>query len=717
MHTSNNGKERLAVVRIVATYALFGALWIYLSDSILGWMVQNTAIMTRIAVFKGLLFIILTAVLLYFLIARYAQRLRRAEESLREREELYRNFTQLTSDYVYSCTRSEGEPYRVHWMGGAVEAISGYSQEEIIARGCWLPLVHPEDVQRVSANLMALRPGMTQNDEFRIMAKNGDTRWIHESSRCEAGAAPGELLLFGTSQDITLRKQAELALRESEESLKTIMELMPVGVSWSNVEGRVEYLNRHFVERFGYSLGDIPTVEEWFRQAYPDPDYRQMIVAEWQSAIDEARKYGARVRPVEARVTCKDGSVRQVIINAQFIQERTLVILTDITEREHLQNELLKAQKIESLGVLAGGIAHDFNNILTGILGYISIARMLVDPGHKSHKALTEAEKASMRAAELAHQLLTFARGGEPVKRAVSVAKVVNESVSLVLRGSNVKAVLDLPDLIHPVEADEGQLSQACNNIIINAIQAMPGGGTLTVRAENVTVADRNGMVLLPGEYVRICFTDEGCGIRAEDLKKIFDPYFTTKPAGTGLGLASVYSIVKRHGGHIEVRSSLGEWTTFCLYLPASSMVQPLPESNLPETVEISMKHCSLLVMDDDATIRELAAEMLTSGGYLVETASSGEEAIARYRAAQERGTPYAAVIMDLTIPGGMSGKVAAEQILALDPQACLVVSSGYSNDPVMASYGDYGFCAAIAKPYSAQQLLACLQGLLEGRH
>jgi CheY-like chemotaxis protein len=334
---------------------------------------------------------------------------------------------------------------------------------------------------------------------------------------------------------------------------------------------------------------------------------------------------------------------------------------------------------------------------------------MFLDGSHKSVKALREAEKASKRAAELAHQLLTFAKGGQPVTKAVPAGHLVEESVSLVLRGSKVKGVLDIPDDIHAVEVDAGQISQAFNNIIINAVQAMPQGGTITIRAENVALDADNQLGMAAREYVRFSFSDEGCGIPMEEQKKIFDPYFTTKPGGSGLGLASAHSIVNKHGGHIGISSRVGKGTTFEILLPSTGAMAPPPDTVAPMPAERASGDASILVMDDEEMIRSLAAEMLNKLGYRVTVCAEGSEAVSLYNGARAAGHPFSAVIMDLTVPGGMGGREAARQILDMDPEARLIVSSGYSNDPVLADYRRHGFCDSIAKPYQVAELARIL--------
>ena len=504
------------------------------------------------------------------------------------------------------------------------------------------------------------------------------------------------------------RKQIE----DDERELLSLMELMPVGVAWAD-DGIVRYVNKSFVEQFGYSLKDIPSVKEWFLKAYPDEGYRHQLAMIWQKSMDEHLNSGVPIPPFVANVTRKDGTDSRVIVNTHISRQRVMVIFTDITEQEKRQEEQIRQQKLESIGVLAGGIAHDFNNVLTAIIGNISFAELFIEEGHKARMPLDQAAIASKRAAELAHQLLTFARGGQPVTSSVAPRQLIEESLSLVLHGTNVKGEIEADADLYDIEADAGQISQVCNNLIINAVQAMPGGGTIRISAANARVAAGNIQGLPEGEYVRLVFSDQGCGMPEEMLKSIFDPYFTTKPTGSGLGLASVQSIVARHGGHVAVSSRPGRGTTFEILLPAARLPESTgsvkPEDQFQAT-SVAKTTTTLLVMDDEEMIRNMAAAMLGSLGYQVTTCASGEEAIALYKQASQSGKPFAGVIMDLTIPGGMGGQEAARIIRGLDSQAYLIVSSGYCNDPVMSDFRSYGFNAAVRKPYTVSELTGVLK-------
>jgi len=372
-------------------------------------------------------------------------------------------------------------------------------------------------------------------------------------------------------------------------------------------------------------------------------------------------------------------------------------------EKQRMEQEILKAQKLDSLGVLAGGIAHDFNNILTAIAGNLSLAKIYTKPGEKVFDKLVQAEKAFLRAKDLTQQLLTFSKkGGPSIRKATSLSKLIRDSIGFALRGSNVRGECHLPDDLLPVLVDEGQINQALNNLLINADQAMPDGGTISVKAGNVTIGMENRLPLKGGRYVKTSIRDEGIGIPNEDLTKIFDPYFTTKEKGNGLGLATTYSIIKNHEGHISVESQSGVGTTFHIYLSCSEKRDLTPEDD--EEKPIAGKG-RILIMDDEEEIRRLTGEMLVSIGYEVQVARDGLEAIESFKASRDSGRPFDVIIVDLTVPGSMGGRETLRRMREIDGSVKAVVSSGYANDPVIVDSGEYGFNDVIVKPYRITEL------------
>ncbi len=385
-------------------------------------------------------------------------------------------------------------------------------------------------------------------------------------------------------------------------------------------------------------------------------------------------------------------------------------VVRDITNTKRMTEEVLRAQKLESIGLLAGGIAHDFNNILTALLGNISLAKTYAASDDKVIAKLVAAEKASLRARDLTQQLLTFSRGGAPVKKVMNVNELVRDSSNFSLRGANVKCNFTMPDDLWQVEVDPGQLSQVVNNLVINADQAMPEGGIISVSTENILLAQDNPMLIVPGRYVRITFADQGHGVKAEDLPRIFDPFYTTKQDGSGLGLATAFSVIKNHGGHITVEPGSGAGAKFFVYLPATeALIEETPAQN--DTVYKG--EGKVLIMDDEDAVRSLVQEMLAHLGYSAVSAANGEEAVDLYQAAMKENKPFDAVILDLTVAGGMGGSEASRILLTINPAAKILVSSGYANDPVMANYEKYGFCGIVPKPYKIHEMSKKLREIL----
>lgn len=557
---------------------------------------------------------------------------------------------------------------------------------------------------RASASVNELAESLRQREE--------ENRRLHKELMASMDfeiASKRQLVSINTDleKEITERTRAQ-------KELKNLVEQLPLGIIWSDGEGAIEYLNAFIAQRIGHS--DARRVDEWLSRVCPDAGYRERVLLQRRAAI-EGWELEHLVTFYEVKALCSDGSQRHLSCSNQRSGSRTVDIIIDLTDRELLQQQIVRNQKLESIGVLAGGIAHNFNNALTGVLGYISFAKKYLDQSHRAHPLLLHAEKATLRAAGFANQLLSFAKGGTPIRKAVPVARLVEDSVQLATSGSNVTAVIELPPDLPPVYVDDGQMRQAFNCICINAVQAMPEGGVLTVSGKSVASAQEGLPAPLCGSYVELSFRDQGCGIREEDKSNIFTPYFTTKAElGTGLGLATVHSIIARHDGAITFDTTFGEGTTFTLYLPvfrskgesAPSGASPLPAA--------AVAGREILVMDDEEMIRNLAVQVLSSQGYRVTVCASGEEAVLLYGEACRLGAPYLAAILDLTVANGSGGKEAARRILALDPEARLIVSSGYSDDEVMQRYREYGFCAASPKPYDADKLLRLLQELEQRR-
>lgn len=506
------------------------------------------------------------------------------------------------------------------------------------------------------------------------------------------------------NQEIAEREKTEQRLRHSQSLLKNIFHAIPDLLSLQDRDLRVIMSNGHSEEKgplsdlergpkcYEANAGGVKPCEPCpVKEVFATGQVRQAELSDCPAGT---------VREVRAFPICDEQG--NVVMVAEHIR--------DITEKKKMEEELLKVQKLESVGVLAGGIAHDFNNILTAILGNISLA--LMDSGHmKNLKArLTEAQRSCLRARELTLQLLTFSRGGAPVKKPLQIGELLRESATFASLGSKVKCEFHISDDLWPVEVDEGQISQVFSNLIINACQSMPNGGVLVLEARNVSGGELESSPEPAAGYVQISVKDQGMGIPQEHLPRIFDPYFTTKPGGNGLGLAVVFSVVKRHGGLVKADSRVGEGTVFTICLPAADTDVVPPEKRVKRKLSGRGK---ILVMDDEAVVRDIGNQILTFIGYQVELAEDGAEAVRRYREAKEQGAPFDAVIMDLTVPGGMGGKEAMEKLLEFDPKVKAIVSSGYCNDPTMANHEVYGFKGIVAKPYMIQELDEVLQRVL----
>jgi len=392
------------------------------------------------------------------------------------------------------------------------------------------------------------------------------------------------------------------------------------------------------------------------------------------------------------------------------------VFLRDITERKRIEEERLTTSKLESLGTLAGGIAHDLNNILTVIAGNIGLAQIEVPTDMAGLISfLSKAGQAAQHATRLSSQLLTFSKGGAPLKRITSVSQLLGQAVEFSLYGSNLRADLDIPADLWNAEVDPGQIEQVVNALMINAREAMPHGGTVRLSARNIELDEKSGSALPCGRYIKVAIIDHGGGVSEELATKIFDPYFTTKATGSGLGLSISYSVVKKHSGMLHLENSSREGSTFAFYLPAADGELPIPKPAVTEGV-LHLTNQRVLVMDDEPAVRDLTSELLGTLGYKVTAVANGMEAVKTYELALRRGENFQAVILDATIRGGMGGVATIERLRGIDPEVNAIICSGYSDEAALSEFLTYGFRGALPKPFTRNELADALQRASESR-
>jgi PAS domain S-box-containing protein len=524
-------------------------------------------------------------------------------------------------------------------------------------------------------------------------------------------------------RDVTERKRFELEIAADKESLAVTLRSIEDGVITTDVQGKVIMINKAGENLTGWSS----------REAIGQPLKSVFNIAIDLAAQARAQKSGYRNEahsillsmPENATLRSREGTERVIEQVASPIRDSknevagVVLVFRDITERQRNEAERRKAETLEQLGLLAGGIAHDFNNLLTAIIGNISLASLILPPDDEMATRLNDAKNASLRARDLAQQLLTFARGGAPIKKTASIGKLIQDTVSFSLRGTHSRSEFLFGADLWPAEIDPGQISQVVANLVVNADQAMPNGGTLRVSCDNFTYHSDtapNVPDLLPGDYIRIAIRDEGVGIPENCLKRIFDPYFTTKPKGNGLGLATTYSIIKNHNGLICVDSQIHFGSTFTLYLPASQH-QEIPVEPPRQLNQVISGTGRILIVDDEEAIRTLVEFTLERLGYQVTQAESALEGVDIYRQKLEVGERFDAVILDLTLPGGMGGKEALKKLIEIDPTVNAIVSSGYALDATMSRYQDYGFRGVIAKPYEAAELGKIVHEVIASSH
>ncbi|OPX98970.1 MAG: Sporulation kinase E [Syntrophorhabdus sp. PtaB.Bin006] len=667
---------------------------------------------------------------------------RRAEEALRTSEKRYRELHKSLRD-GFALVTLDG---RLVETNAAFQSMVGYTKEELVGRFYreltpqkWHAFeekimreqthqrgysdVYQKEYIRKDGTIIPveLRAHLMRDEDGSPVEIWAFVRDITERIRAEEALQRyqehlEELVKERTTKlatEIAEHKRTERALRESEKKYRNIFDNAIEGIFQTSPEGQFLSANPALARIHGFDSPEelMASVADIAREIYVNPEDRTKLMELYE-------KQGF-VERFETQFYRRDGEKIWISMNSRAVRGEDGTVLCyegtaeDITSRKQIEEELLIMRNIESIGTLAGGIAHDFNNLLTAVTGYISLARISLASGNDATQLLSAAERISLKGKELTQKLITFSKGGAPIKKLINPGQLIRQITGTVLTSPTIRFEYSFPDNLSPIEGDEAQIRQVIHNIILNSKEAMPDGGIVRIGAANIALGPDDSILLPHGDYVRISVEDEGIGIKEEDLPRIFDPYFTTKGMGAekgmGLGLAVVYSIIKRHNGHITVQSIPGQGTTVHIYLP----VHPEPTVLTTGPIEPESGHPSrgrVLFMDDEEYIRDIGSRLILHLGYQVTTAGDGAEAVALYKDALASDEPFRAVILDLTVKNGLGGEEAFRRLLSVDPQVNAIISSGYTDDPLIAHFADYGFKGVVVKPYKIEELGDTLQ-------
>jgi len=575
------------------------------------------------------------------------------------------------------------------------------------------PYDYPEALKKIQK---AVTDG-PQTFEWRAAKKTGESFWLEIS--LSPTVLNDKALVIAVQRNIDSKKKAEQILAAEQERLTVTLRSIADGVITVDTEKKIVLINKAAEIITGWKTGEA--LGEPIPIIFNIVDGRSGKQCE--TPVEKTLLTGKSVDQSDSRLLIThDGNRLNIAYNSSPIRDRTnkiigaVLVFRDITNEKKTERELLKIRQLESVGVLAGGIAHDFNNILSAILGNIELSLQAVGTDHEISSLLSDAINATLRAAKLTQQLLTFAKGGEPVKETTALPLIIKESAEFILHGSNIDCSYDFPANLSFVNIDPGQMGQVIQNIILNARHAMPEGGRIEVKCTNIENAARElRLINDTGEYIKITIQDSGTGIPKDLVGKIFDPYFSTRQEGSGLGLAICHSIINKHGGYIVADSTPGHGSLFTIYLPATieAIEHKTDNDKTSKSPGLPSRPVTVMVMDDELVLRTVAQYQLEFLGYRAILVADGLEAIDKYKEMRASGEEIDIVIMDLTIPGGMGGQEAVKELLKINPDARVIVSSGYSTDPIMANYQEYGFQAALAKPLVLKELQKMILSIL----
>jgi PAS domain S-box-containing protein len=606
--------------------------------------------------------------------------------------------------------------YNILVWNRAAEELSGYSKEEVIGNSKIWELLYPDEEYRSkTSQKMAgiLASGKrVDNVETEITCKSGKQRTISWNTHPLFDSNDDMIGVIILGRDVTELKDKEALLKISNDKLNEFINNIPLGLYRTSVDGKIIMANPALITMLGYdSLEDLKMrnlLKEGFHNINSRSDFiNEMSNKEIIEGYETVwlTKTGEEVLIRENAKTIFDANGKP-----QFYEG----VVENITEQKKLEKQIQKIQHLESIGTLAGGIAHDFNNILTGIYGNISMANRYIPEDSKARIFFSDINNSMSRATNLTKKLLTFSKGGEPIRENVDLGNLLADVVRFDLAGSNIKAEFDISENLWFANVDRGQIQQVITNLVINAKQAMVNGGILRIELHNELLNADQITNLKAGQYLKLAIKDQGIGIPQEYIEKIFEPYFSTKASGSGLGLATVFSIISKHDGIILVKSELNKGSEFIVYIPANEIINETKIATAQNSINpTDSTQTSILIMDDEDIISSILKEMINELGYDVTITKDGRAAIDACKLVMKNGKKFSAIIMDLTIPGGMGGKDATIEILQIDPKARIIVSSGYANDPIMANYQQYGFIDIMEKPYDFDKVKMVINRVL----
>ena len=622
--------------------------------------------------------------------------------ALRNQKDFLDSVLDALWDTVYIFDAETGQAIR--W-NKVLEEVSGYDYREM---GKYPPskCYPPEEHQKIADILKEIETSGRATVELNYIIADGSTI-PYEYSVVPVTGPEGQNWLCSIGRDLTQRKKAERALLQEKQQFEEYINSLP-GLFYVFDTNNFLMWNTAWSEVTGYSSEELAKMY--------GPDFFEGVD---KTTIEQRMLdvFNGTPSVAEAELVTKDGRRIPYLFTGVLKKRNGKSLLVglgiDITERKQMEHRLLQAQKLEAIGVLAGGLAHDFNNILGVIGGNISYVLSILAGNTDISEALNDAQKGVKQARALTQQLITFAKGGEPITKIADLRKIIEEAASFVVRGTKTPCVFDFADDLWHAEVDGGQINQVITNLVLNASQAMPKGGAINVAVSNHLHKSDDSLPLAPGPYIRITVEDQGVGISGKHIDRIFDPYYSTKRTGKGLGLATTHSIISRHHGHISAESALDKGTTFNIFLPAVADTRKIESANVAANNVAHSGKGSILVMDDQAQVQRMLERILKSFGYSVAIANDGKEAIDIYRAALEEGNSFSLVVLDLTVPGGLGGAETLTELKKIDEKVKAVVSSGYSTDPVMANYEAYGFSGVLPKPYIKSQVGTLLDQVL----